>query len=204
MSGISFVGRHWTDAIVAADECDCSGDEGRLGEGDGEVDAPGTDGDVLSEQAGAGVLLDAEEAEEGEQGGTPITSIGEDFEVESGADCTEVPYGETSGWGTEVGVPIPVEEARSDTVEDATSREVGVTCAHGVVGDGGDEARKTGDAMTGGVDDADSTQLDLREGDGGVDAQGGADCVEGALSRLVRKASVEPEGETCEVVDELT
>lgn len=41
---------------------------------------------MFSEQAGAGVLFDAEEAEEGEESSTPVAGIGKDTQVEVRAD----------------------------------------------------------------------------------------------------------------------
>jgi hypothetical protein len=65
--GIGAMRGHGAQAVVAADDGNSGRDKSRLGEGDGEVDAPGMHGDVLPEQAGAGVLFDAEEAEEGKR-----------------------------------------------------------------------------------------------------------------------------------------
>ena len=118
----------------------CRGDECCLGEGDGQADAPRVDGDVLAEQAGAGVLFDAEEAEEGEQRGTPVAGVSEDAEVDVGSDGAQVVEGEAAGGLAEVGVAVPVEHAGLDAVERAAAWEVGEAHAHGVVGDGGDEA----------------------------------------------------------------
>ena len=80
-------------------------------------------------------------------------------------------------------VAKPVEQAGFDAVERAAAWEVGEAHAHGVVGDGGYEARQTGDAVLVGVDDADAAQLDLGERSCRVDAHGGADGAEGALTR---------------------
>ena len=57
--GIGAVRGHGAQIVVASNNGDCRGDESGLGEGDGEADAPGMHGDVLAEQAGAGVLFDA-------------------------------------------------------------------------------------------------------------------------------------------------
>jgi hypothetical protein len=122
MPRVGFVGSHGAEAIFAADDGNRGGDERSLGEGDGEVDAPGMDGDVLSEQAGAGVLLDAEGTEEGEERRAPIARISKDGEVEPSADGAQVLQREPSGRGGEVGVTVPVEEACPDPVEDATAR----------------------------------------------------------------------------------
>ena len=51
--------------VVAPNDGHCRWDKCCLGEGGGQTDAPRVDGDVLAEQAGAGVLFDAQEAEEG-------------------------------------------------------------------------------------------------------------------------------------------
>ena len=192
------------EAVVASNDGHCRWDKCRLGEGDGQTDAPRVDRDVLAEQAGAGVLLDAEEAEEGKQRCTPVAGVGEDAEVDVGSYGAQVVEGEAAGGLAEVGVAVPVEQAGLDAVEGAAARKVGEAHAHGVVGDGGDEAGQAGDAVPVGVDDADAAQLELCERGCGVDAHGGADGAEGALARLVRESRVESEGVAGEAVDELT
>jgi hypothetical protein len=72
------------------------------------------------------------------------------------------------------------------------------------VGEGGHEAGKAGDAVVLGVDNADAAQLKLGERDSGVDTSGGADGVEGALTRLIREACVESERVAGKSVDECT
>ena len=81
---------------------------------------------------------------------------------------------------------------------------VGVSHAHGVVGDGGHEAGEACDAMLLNVRDADAAELQLCEGRGRVDVHGRADGAEGALPRLVREAGVAAERIAGEDVDELT
>jgi hypothetical protein len=161
--GIGAVRGHRAQAVVASNDGDSRGDEGCLGEGDGEADAPGMHGDVLAEQAGAGVLLDAEEAEESEESGTPVSGVGEDAPVEVGADGVQVVEGEAASGSGDVVVAVPIEDAGSDALEGAASGEVGVTQAHGVVGDGGHEASEAGDAVVLDVQDADAAELELRE-----------------------------------------
>jgi hypothetical protein len=202
--GIGTVRGHGAQAVVAADDSHCRGDESGLGERDIEADTPGVHGNVLSEQAGAGVLLDAEEAEEGKESGAPVSGVGEVAEVEMGADVVQVLEGEATAGSGDIVVAVPVEDAGFDSIEGATSREVGVTHAHGVVGDGGHEAGETRDAVVLGVQDADAAELELRDGGRGVDAHGGADGAEDALPRFIGEASVEAEGVTGEEVDELT
>ena len=70
---------------------------------------------------------------------------------------------------------VPAEDAGFDSIECSTSREAGVTHAHGEVGDGGYEAGETRYAVVLGVQDADAAELELRDGGRGVDAHGGAD-----------------------------
>ena len=77
---------------------------------------------------------------------------------------------------------VPVEQSGLDPVERAAAGEVGEAHAHGVVGDGGDEAGQAGDAVLVGVEDADAAQLELRDGSCRVDAHGGADGAEDALT----------------------
>ena len=95
---------------------------------------------MLAEQSGAGVLFDAEEAEEGEEGGAPVASVCEDAQVDLGSDGAQVVEGEASSRSGDVVVAEPVEDAGFDAVEGAASGEVGVAHAHGVVGDDGHEA----------------------------------------------------------------
>ena len=164
--GVGAVRRHGAQAVVASDDDDCRGDESGLGEGDGEADAPGMHGDVLAEQAAARVLLDAEQAEEGEQTGTPaaVAGVGELAQVEARTDGVQVvDESEAANGSGDVVVAVPVEDAGSDALEGAASRQVGVAHAHGVVGDGGHEAGEAGDAVVLDVQDADAAELDLRE-----------------------------------------
>jgi len=159
---------------------------------------------VLPEQAGAGVLLDAEEAEEGEESSTPVTGVGEDAQVEVGADGVQVLEGEATSGSGDVVVPIPVEDAGLDSVEGASSGQVGVALAHGVVGNGRHEASEACDAVMLGIQDADAAEVDLGERDGGVDAHGGTDGAEDTLPRLIGETGVATEGVAGEDVDELT
>ena len=115
--------------------------------GDGEADAPGMHGDVLAEQAAARVLLDAEQAEEGEESGAPVAGVGELAQVEARTDGVQVLESEAATGSGDVVVAVPVEDAGSDALEGAASRQVGVAQAHGVVGDGGHEAGEAGDAV---------------------------------------------------------
>jgi hypothetical protein len=161
--GIGAVRGHGAQAVVASDDGDCSGGEGGLGEGDSEADAPGMRGDMPAEQACAGVLLDAEEAEEGEESGTPISGVGEDAQVEVGPDGVQVLEGEATSGSGDVVVAVPVEDAGSDALECAASGEVGVTHAHGVVGDGGHKSSEAGDAVVLDVQDADAAEVELCE-----------------------------------------
>jgi hypothetical protein len=204
VTGVREVRSQWAECVVTAYDGDGGGDERGLGEGDGEVDPPLVLGDVLAEEARAGVLFDAEEAEEGEEGSAPVTGISEVVEVDVLTDVVQILDGEATGGLTVVGVAVVVEEAGFDTVEGATTREVGEAGAHGVVSDGGHEAGEACDAVTVGVDDADAAQLELGDGGEGVDPYGGADGVEGALSWLVREVRVESERVAGEAVDELT
>jgi hypothetical protein len=173
--GIGAVRGHGAQAVVAADDGDGGRDESGLGEGDIEVDTPGMHRDVLSKQAGAGVLLDPEEAEEGEESGTPVSGVGEDAQVEMGADVVQILEGETTSGASDVVVAVPVEDAGSNSIEGAAAGEVGVTHAHCVVSDGGHEAGEARDAVVLGIQDADATELQLGDGSRGVDAHGGAD-----------------------------
>lgn len=116
---------------------------------------------MLSEQTGAGVLLNAKEAEEGEECSTPVARVCEDAEINVRADGAQVVEGEGASRTAEVGITIPIEKTGLDTVEGPTTREVGVTRAHGVVTDSRDETGKAGDAVLVGVEDADATQLEL-------------------------------------------
>ena len=93
-----------------------------LAEWHGQADAPGMHGDVLAEQAGAGVLFDAEEAVEGKQCCTPVAGVRKDGEVELRPDGAEVVECEATGGLAEVGVAVPVEQTGFDAVERATSR----------------------------------------------------------------------------------
>ena len=145
--GVGAVRPHRAQAVVASDDGDGRRDESGLGEGDSEADAPGMHGDVLAEQAAARVLLDAEEAEEGEQGGAPVPSVSELAEVEVGTDGVQVVESEAATGSGDVVVAVPVEDAGSDALEGAASRQVGVAHAHGVVGNGGHEAGEAGDAV---------------------------------------------------------
>ena len=72
--------------VIAAGERHCCRDERGFAERDGEVDTPHLRSDVADEEAGACVLLDTEQAEEGEEAGTPVTGICEGGEVKSGMD----------------------------------------------------------------------------------------------------------------------
>ena len=161
--GVGAVRRHGAQAVVASDDGDCRGDESGLGEGDGEADAPGMHGDVLAEQAAARVLLDAEQAEEGEESGAPVAGVGELAQVEARTDGVQVLESEAATGSGDVVVAVPVEDAGSDALEGAASGQVGVAHAHGVVGDGGHEAGEAGDAVVLDVQDADAAELDLRE-----------------------------------------
>ena len=182
VSCISAMSGERTELVIASDHRHGGGDECCLGEGNGEADAPVVHGHVLAQQPGAGVLLDAQQAVEGEHCRAPVSGVGEDVEVEAGADGTQAADGEAAGGLAVVGVAVPVEEAGPDAVERAAAREVGEAHAHGVVGDGGDKAGEAGDAVLLGVDDADTAQLKLCERHCGVDPNGSTDGVEGALS----------------------
>ena len=179
--GIRAVRGHRAQAVVTPDDRDCRGDESGLGEGDGKADAPGVYGDVLAEQAGAGVLLDTEEAEEGEESRTPVSGVCEDAQVDVTTDGVQVSESEATSGAGDVVMAVPVEDASSDALERAASGEVGVTHAHGVVGDGGHKTGEAGDTVVLDVQDADATEVELRERGGGVDAHGGADGAEDAL-----------------------
>jgi len=195
---------HGAQAVVAANDGDCSWDERGFGEGDGKADTPRVYGDVLTEQAGAGVFFDTEEAKEREEGGTPVAGVVEGTQVEMGADAVQVLEGESTGRLGDVVVAVPVEDAGFDSIEGAASGEVGMAHAHGVVGDGGHEACEAGDAVLLGVQDADTAELQLREWGGGVDAHGGTNGVEGTLPGFIGEASVETQGVSGEEVDEFT
>jgi hypothetical protein len=159
---------------------------------------------VLSEQAGAGVLFDPEEAEEGEDSGTPVSRVGEDAQVEMGTDVVQLLEGEATGRPGDVVMAVPVVDAGFDPMEGAASGEVGVAHAQGVVGDGGDEASEAGDAVLLGIQDADAAELQLCERSRGIDAHGGTDGVEDTLPRFIGESSVETQGVSGEDVDEFT
>ena len=114
---------HGAQAVVAADDGDCRRDESGLGEGDVEVDTPGMHGDVLSEQAGA--VLDAEEAEEGEESRTPVSGVSEDADVEVRADGVQILGGESASGSSDVVVAVPVEDAGSDSITCAAGGKIG-------------------------------------------------------------------------------
>ena len=71
---------------VTASEGHCCRNERGFAERNGEVDTPHLWSDVPDEEAGACVLLDTEQAEEGEEAGTPVTCICEGAEVEGGVN----------------------------------------------------------------------------------------------------------------------
>ena len=157
--GIGAVRGHGAQAVVTANDGDCGRDESGLGEGDGEADTPGMHRDVLSEQAGAGVLLDAEEAEKGKESATPVSGVSEDAHVEMGPDVVQILEGEAAGRLSDVVVAVPVEDPGFDPIEGAASGEVGMAHAHGVVGDGGHEACEAGDSVVLDVQDADAAEV---------------------------------------------
>jgi hypothetical protein len=157
--GIGAMRGHGAQAVVAADDGNSGRDKSRLGEGDGEVDAPGMHGDVLPEQAGAGVLFDAEEAEEGKESGTPVSGVGKDAQVEVGPDVVQILKGEAASGLGDVVVAIPVEDAGFDPVKGAASWEFGVAPEQGVVSDGGHEASEASDAVVLGIQDADAAEV---------------------------------------------
>jgi hypothetical protein len=157
--GIGAVRSHGAQAVVTANDGDCGRDESGLGEGDGKVDTPGMHWDVFSEQAGAGVFLDAEEAEEGEESGTPVSGVGENAQVEMGPDVVQILEGKAASGLGDVVVAIPVEDACFDSIKGAASGELWVTQAHGVVGDGGHEASEACDAVVLGIQDADAAEV---------------------------------------------
>ena len=68
----------------------------------------------------------------------------------------QVLQGEATSGSGDVVLTVPVEDAGSDALEGATSGQVGVSHAHGIVGDGGHEAGEAGDAVALDVQDADA------------------------------------------------
>jgi hypothetical protein len=159
---------------------------------------------VADEETCTRVLLDAEQAEEGEESSAPVARIDKRGQVERGMDEAEVSDSDCLGRFAEVGVPIPVGKASAYSVEGAVTWQGRMTELQDVVIDSRDEARKAGDAMTVDVDDAYSTQLVLRDRLVGVYAQGGADAAEDLLSRAVGEPRVETERVSGEQVDKST
>jgi hypothetical protein len=106
--GVSGECQHGTESIIPADDGDGGGDERSLAERNREVDSPMGDGDMLSEQAWAGVLLDTEKAVEGEQARAPIPGIGESGKVKVRVDSEKSLWGDGLRGLVEVGVAVPV------------------------------------------------------------------------------------------------
>ena len=65
--GVCAVRGNWAELVLALNDGHRYWNKCCLGEGDGQADAPLMNRDVLAEQAGVGVLSDAEEAIEGKQ-----------------------------------------------------------------------------------------------------------------------------------------
>ena len=159
---------------------------------------------MLAKEASAGVLFDAEEAVEGEQGRAPISGVCKDGEVDVRSDGAQVAGGDATRGLAVVGVAVPVEQAGFDAGERAAAGYVGVAHAQRVVGDGGHEAGEAGDAVAPRVHDADAAELELAEWSVGVDADGSADGAERVEARVVRAVRVETQRVAGEAADERT
>jgi len=92
---------------------------------------------MSDEEAGTCVFLNTEQAEEGDEAGTPVTCICEGGQVESGMDGIEVIRGESLGRLREVGVSIQIGDTSPHSVEGAVAWQRRVTEAEDVVVDCG-------------------------------------------------------------------
>ena len=144
---IALASEHWAQRVTPADHLYLDSDKLSLGVVDGEANASIGLLDVAKEQTSISVLMNAEQSEEGEDKGAPVSRIREEAEVEATVDGMEICQCERLFLVGDVLVAVPVEEALLELLEVCAPGERGESVCARPVCDGRDEVGHRGDLV---------------------------------------------------------
>ena len=188
----------WTQLIVTANQLDLGRDQAGLAEGDGEADTPLLQLHVLSMQGAVGVLVDAQQAEEGKQARAPVARAGERRDLHVRIEGAEIGQCDAVLRVRDVGVCVVVVEACAETTVQGRAWKLWMTETLREVDEGRHEAADGGDFVVASVGCDDQTELLFGQGLPRVDAQADAQLCEQTLVCRIRPLGVAPERQICE------